>query len=433
MAGRTEFPLGRAVTREELERDPHPALAALREQEPVSWIDVLDGWLVTRYDLALAVMRDPVTFTVDDERFSTAQVLGPSMLSLDGPVHARHRTPFVAPFRPDAVRERFAAATRAECDRLLTELAPRGGCELRGEFAGPLAAGVLTRALGLTTEETDAVRAWYEAIVGAVTAITAGASLPEAGVRAYAALADRLSGVLERPGGESLLGEAAASAGATLGRRELVANAAVLLFGGIETTEAMIANAVLLLLEAPDVLARARRGEAEGLGAATVDAATLDSAPLDSAAIEAAALDSAVLDGVLEESLRLEPAASVVDRYATADVELGGARIRAGDLVRVSLAAAGRDPAVFADPDRLDVDRERPRRHLAFAQGPHVCLGVHLARLEARTALAALLVRLPGLALDPARPAAARGLVFRKPPELWVQWTIGGNATARTR
>src|SRR5581483_7208571 len=114
---------------------------------------------------------------------------------------------------PDAVRERFAAATRIECDRLLTELAPRGGCELRAEFAGPLAAGVLTRALGLTTEETDAVRAWYEAIVGAVTAITAGESLPETGARAYTALAERLTGVLDAPGSESLLADAAASAG----------------------------------------------------------------------------------------------------------------------------------------------------------------------------------------------------------------------------
>ncbi len=392
MADRSDFPLGRGVTREELERDPHPTLAALREREPVSWIEVLGGWLVTRYDLALAVMRDPVTFTVDDERFSTAQVIGPSMLSLDGAVHARHRAPFVAPFRPEAVRERFATATQAECSRLLDGLVARGACELRTEFAGPLAAGVLTRALGLRTEETNAVRAWYEAIVAAVTEITAGAPLPEPGVRAYAALADRLSRVLDAPGSESLLGAAVASAGGTLGPAELVANAAVLLFGGIETTEAMIANATLVLLGAPDVLARARAGEA------------------------------GVLDAVLEESLRLEPAAAVVDRYATAGVELGAAHIRAGDLVRVSLAAAGRDPAVFADPDRFDIGRDRPRRHLAFAQGPHVCLGVHLARLEARSALAGLLERLPGLALDPHRPAAPRGLVFRKPPELWVRW-----------
>ena len=102
------FPIGATVTLEQLEQDPHPVLARLRATEPVSWLPVLDGWLVTRHDLAVAVMRDADTFTVDDPRFSTAQVVGPSMLSLDGDDHARHRAPFAAPFRPTAVRERFA-------------------------------------------------------------------------------------------------------------------------------------------------------------------------------------------------------------------------------------------------------------------------------------------------------------------------------------
>src|ERR687896_2102053 len=101
------FPLGAAVTLAQLDADPHPLLARLREHEPVSWLPALDGWLVTRRDLAMQVMRDPATFTVDDPRFSTGQVVGPSMLSLDGAVHARHRDPFARPFRLDAVRERF--------------------------------------------------------------------------------------------------------------------------------------------------------------------------------------------------------------------------------------------------------------------------------------------------------------------------------------
>ena len=94
-----EFPIGRAATLRELEEDPHPRLARLRAAEPVSWLAVLGGWLVTRYDLAVRVMRDPTTFTVDDPRFSTSRVVGPSMLSLDGADHARHREPFAHPFR----------------------------------------------------------------------------------------------------------------------------------------------------------------------------------------------------------------------------------------------------------------------------------------------------------------------------------------------
>src|SRR3979411_3006367 len=99
MPNRSAFPLGAAVALAELEDDPHPPLARLRAAEPVSWLPVLDGWLVTGYELALQVMRDPATFTVDDPRFSTARVVGPSMLSLDGDAHPRHRRPFVAPFR----------------------------------------------------------------------------------------------------------------------------------------------------------------------------------------------------------------------------------------------------------------------------------------------------------------------------------------------
>jgi cytochrome P450 len=111
----------------------------------------------------------------------------------------------------------------------------------------------------------------------------------------------------------------------------------------------------------------------------------------------------------------------VVDRYATRDVTLAGARIRAGDLVTVSLAGAGRDPGMYPDPDRFDVRRSNARLNLAFAHGPHFCLGAHLARLEAQAAVRAVLT-LPELRLDPAHPAAPRGLVFRKPPSLRVRW-----------
>jgi cytochrome P450 len=137
------------------------------------------------------------------------------------------------------------------------------------------------------------------------------------------------------------------------------------------------------------------------------------------------AADQNLAAGAVEESLRLEPAAAVVDRYATGDVRLAGAAIQRGDLVTVSLAGAGRDPAFFSDPDRFDVHRANARQHLAFAHGPHFCLGAHLARLEARAALLALLRQLPGLRLDPRHPEQApRGMVFRKPPALQVQWDV---------
>jgi cytochrome P450 len=393
MTREQRFPLGATVTLEQLEDDPHPILAQLRDREPVSWLPVLEGWLVTRNDLALRVIRDAATFTVDDARFSTAQVIGPSMLSLDGDVHARHRAPFAPPFRPLAVRDRFGPLVSEETGRLIGELEPVGAAELRRAFAGPLAAAMVTRALGLGREEVPAVLAWYDAIVAAVTEITAGRPPPASGQEAFEALRQRLIGVIRRHDETSLLGTAAS--GSELTDDQIVSNAAVLLFGGIETTEGMIANAMLALLERPDQLA-------------TVVA------------------DLELVDPAIEESLRLEPAAAVVDRYAVGDVELEGASIAHGDLVRVSIAAANRDPAVFPDPDAFDLGRHNGKRHLAFAHGPHVCVGVHLARLEARTGLRSLLRRLPALRLDPARPARVRGLVFRKPPALHVVWDRRG-------
>jgi cytochrome P450 len=384
----TAFPIGAAATVADLEEDPHPLLARLRKCEPVSWLPALGAWLVTRRDLALRVMRDPETFTVDDPRFSTGRVVGRSMLTLDGDEHARHRDPFARPFRLAEVRERFARAVAAEVERLIDAIEPQGRAELRRSVAGPLAVAAVAQALGLADADAAAVLGWYDAIVAAVTGVTAGEPVSAAGREAFAALRASVEPAL---GGDSLLA-AAAGAGA-LSRDEVVSNAAVIMFGGIETTEGMIANGLLHLLAHPDQLALVRK-------------------------------DRQLLRNAVEESLRLEPAAAVIDRYATADVELAGAAIARGDLVTVSIAGANRDPAFHPEPDRFDVRRENARHHIAFAHGPHVCVGMHLARLEAHTAIARLLDRLPGLRLDPERPSAPRGLVFRKPPELHAIWDI---------
>jgi hypothetical protein len=375
------------ATLDELDRNPYPLLAALREREPVAWLPALDGWLVTRRDLALAAMRDAEAFTVDDPRFTTGQVVGPSMLSLDGPEHARHRAPFVAPFRLAETRGALGAAVAAETAALLGPLAPRGRAELRTQLAAPLAAAVVTRALGLDHADAGTVLGWYAEIVGAVTDLSAGR--PARG--GAAAAVHELGEAVVAASGQGPL----AAAAATLDAPEIASNAAIVLFGGIETTEGMIASALVHLLSDPDALAWVLEDPA------------------------------ARLAGAVEESLRLEPAAAVVDRYATRDVALGDARIAAGDLVRISITAANRDPAAFPDPDRFDPARPDARRHLAFASGPHVCIGMHLARLEADRALRAVLA-LPGLRLDPDRPAPQmRGLVFRKPDAVHAVWDAG--------
>lgn len=394
------FPIGGSATLSELDVDPHPLLARLRAAEPVSWLPALGGWLVTRYDLAVRVMRDHTTFTVDDPRFSTSRVVGASMLSLDGAEHARHREPFAHPFRPARVRDRFTAFVEVETGRLISGFEADGAADLRRQFAGPLAVGVMTEALGLRDVEADRVLSWYAAIVTAVSEVTAGRQVTADGVNAFRRLREALLRTINDTDESSLLSEAARRPEA-LGQDEVVSNAAVLLFGGIDTTEGMIVNAVRHLLG-------------------------------DCGARELIRADAGLLPSAIEESTRLEPAAAVVDRYATGDIELGGSRIRKGDLVTVSIAGANRDPEVFTEPDRFDIRRESARLNLAFAQGPHFCLGAHLARTETAIAIRHLLDRLPGLRLDPAHPNAPRGLVFRKPPALRVRWNSLLNAQGRS-
>src|SRR5271169_5174637 len=165
------------VTLADLESDPHPILARLRATAPACWVPVLGAWLVTGYDLAVEVLRDARTYTVDDPRFSTAKVVGPSMLSLDGARHARHRAPFTRPFRSDEIHARLEAFTRAEAARLVSAIRPRGEAELRRAVAGPLAVTVMAEALGLGQTDPAQVLAWYDGIVAAVQAEAAASSV----------------------------------------------------------------------------------------------------------------------------------------------------------------------------------------------------------------------------------------------------------------
>ena len=301
------FPVGASVTRAQLDGDPHSLLRELREREPVSWVPVLGGWLVTRRDIALRVLRDAGTFTVDDPRFSTARVVGPSMLSLDGAEHKRHRDPFSAALRVADSRGQLDAFTRAEAARLVAAMAPAGRAELRRALAGPLAVAVVAEVLGLRATDPGLILSWYDAIVGAVSDLagqqgsgrpsgaagagagegaSAGAAAgkgasasagagagPDRGAVAFGMLQASLEAAMASGDGRSVL-TAAAQGG--LGTSEVVSNAAVLMFGGIETTEGMICNAMLHLLSHP--------GQARQLMA-----------------------EPGLVENAIEESLRLEP------------------------------------------------------------------------------------------------------------------------------
>jgi len=378
------FPLGSALTVDQLGHDPHPYLAELRASEPVSWVPALNGWLVTRRDLCVEVMRDSVTFTVDDPRFSTAQVVGPSMLSLDGTEHRRHRDPFAAAFRLAEVRQRFADRVDRHAQALVGKLAPRGSAEIRRDLSGPLAVAVVSEALDLLDVDPGTVLGWYDHIVGSVDRVSAGQGIGREGAEAVARLRHHVGATIDR--GVGIL----SSATGALVADEVASNAAVMMFGGIETSEGMTTTLFWHLLSTPDQW-------------------------------EIVKNDPSLRSQAIEESLRLEPAAARVDRYATVSTELAGASIGKGDLVIVSLTAANRDPETFDDPDRFDLSRANARSHVAFAQGPHACVGLHLARMETLAALEAVLEAWPALEISHGT-SPPTGLIFRKPHSLHVRW-----------
>lgn len=372
-----------AIGLADLDERHHDVLATLRAEQPVAWVPAVGGWLVTSRELAVAVMRDDTTFTVDDPRFSTAQVVGPSMLSLDGAEHLRHRNPFAEPLRPADATARYGARIEDIATGLVASLRPHGEAELRRDLAGPLAVRVSAMVLGLDHLDVRALLSVYDRIVAAVDGVSRGDAVSADGRDAFAELDRAVRGAMHSDG--TLVADAAAA----LSPGEVVSNAAVFLFGGIETSEGMTANLLHHLLRDVEQLRAVRD-------------------------------DRTLVDAAVEESLRLEPAAARVDRYATGDVLIGGAHIHRGDLVVVSLAAANRDPGVYADPDRFDVRRSNSRSHVAFAHGPHACIGAQLARLQTRAALTAVLEQLPAIQL--VQEPRVGGVIFRKPLAVRVRW-----------
>ncbi len=144
-----------------LTADPHPSLAMIRDAGPIGRVESIGGWMVVGHALAVRVMRDAATFTVDDPRFTTSRLVGPSMLSTDGPEHGRHRQPFLAPFTPRSSRAYFTDFVAGESARLVSAMAARGSAEFRTALAAPLATACMQVALGLERIPVDELLSWY--------------------------------------------------------------------------------------------------------------------------------------------------------------------------------------------------------------------------------------------------------------------------------
>lgn len=353
--------------------DPYPALARLREQEPVHFSPQLNAWLITSYEHCVLVLHDHERFASDFRRVEAVLAGGASaepgaevpthLVASDPPQHTRLRTLVARAFARNAVEGLRPFVERA-VEGLLDGVEPGDPFDVMSQLAGPLPSLVVAEQLGVPEEEREVLREQVKAVVAAELP-SASEQLRAAGESARERLAGRLDRYAAQGGGA--IAQMATAGDEPLTRHELFSVTVDLASAGIDSTSYLIANGLLALLEHPEQLALLR--ERPELTAGAVD-----------------------------ELCRFDSPTQALPRIAAAETRLGGKRIRAGDALYVMVGAANRDPEQFPDPDRLDIERE-DRRHLSFALGAHFCVGAPLARLIGEVVLRALLDRFDRLSL----------------------------------
>lgn len=341
------------------------------------------------YDAVQAVLRDPETFSSKGYADVMGVVMGHTILEMDEPEHHTYRSIVQQAFSRKAMDRWEHDAIRPIVDEHIDRFVDRGRAELVRELTFPFPVMVIARMLGLPKEDLKRFHQW------AVELISVGFDM-ERGLAASHALADYFAGILaerRRDPSDDLISALAQAEldGQRLSDDEIFAFLRLLLPAGAETTYRSSSNLLFGLLTHPD--------QRDALRA-----------------------DRSLMTQAIEEGLRWEPPLLTIMRTATRDTVVEGVAIPAGAMVVVNVGSANHDERYWTDPERFDIFRP-PRQHLAFAFGPHMCLGMHLARLETRVALDRLLDRLPGLRLDPAADAPfVTGMTFRAPAALPVVW-----------
>ncbi len=382
--------------------DPHATWQKLRDESPVAWCRGFGAWLLTRYEDCDAVLRD-ANFTADRNQTGIVKairflgrknsdfigLLDGNLLMLDGVDHRRLRGLVSQAFTPRRVAT-LRPRVEAMVDELLDEAAEEDEIDLVARVAHRVPVAVIGELLGVPLEDREDFLRWSTGMVGLLDPLqgSGGAAPMLDAIRSLNEYFRPLLAERRAAPRDDLLSAmiAAEEEGQKLAEADLLALASLLLVAGHETTSNLIGNAVIALLQNP--------GERKRL---TEDLTLLPSA--------------------VDEFLRFDSPIILTDRAAIEDCEIGGQRIRAGQLVMTVLAAANRDPARFEDPNRLDVGRT-DNRHLAFGHGNHFCLGSQLARLEAEVVLGALLRRFPDFEGPPAPADWHRSMLLRGPVAL---------------
>lgn len=392
----------------EVVADPYRYYASLRDWDPVHWNTRWGGWLVTRYDDVVRALRDTERFSSDrmaslmleldeaaQEKFHLLiNYFSKWLVFTDPPYHTRVRMLVNKAFTPSSV-ERLRPRVKAIVSELLDQFSGRNHAEFIYEFAFHLPVIVISEYMGVPVEDREQIKEWSDE-TGRVFFIRANE--PDRRERSQRGLEHLLEYfaplIRERrahPRDDLITALVQAEErGDLLSEEELLATCTVLIFAGHETTTNLLANGVVAFSRFRDQWDLLRE-------------------------------NPSLIKSAVEELLRYDGPVMATFRWAKTDAELGGKVIRQGDRMLLVLGAANRDPAKFADPDRLDITRS-PNPHVAFGHGIHICLGAPLARVEAQEAFLALSQRFPGFRMADQELSYHPTIVARALKQLYVEW-----------
>ncbi|KFE65347.1 cytochrome P450 [Hyalangium minutum] len=391
---------------------PHPFLARARREEPVFFSPALGSWVVTRHADISAVVADAARFssaesitvgsaTMPPEVLSVLMggyPLVPSLVDNDPPAHTRFRGLVSKAFTGRRLTE-SEPFIRSLIDELIHSFKNEGRTDLFLRFAHPLSSGIIAEILGIPRTDIHRFRRWSDDL-STVLAAHGSVEHQVACARGVVDFQRYLASALEErktaPREDLFTDIVTGGQGMAppMSMAELVSLLMQVHFAGHETTAGLIVGAVELLLTHPDQLQALRD-------------------------------DPSLIAGAVEEAVRMVSPVHAMFRTALEDVEIGGVPIPKGAHIRIVYASANRDEARFHEPDRFDVRRPDIKKHLAFGQGLHFCIGAPLARLEARLALESLLRSLPGLRLVPGqKPGFLRSVTVRRHESLEVAWDV---------
>ena len=384
--------------------DPFPVLARWRERTPVFYAPALDRWVVTRYDDITRILGDPATFSAVEAQqplFPTcteaAEILAglplvPTMSNCDPPAHQRFRSAMSRVISPRRIN-----ALRPAIERRTTELLDRFAGLLRADLVRqlcyPLPALTIFTLIGFPLADSERIKMWCADKLE----VNWGNPTPAEQVRSargMVAFAEYCAAFVARRRLEPAddLVTALLADERALTDIEITSLVFALSFAGHETTTNLLGNMLRHLLAEPGAWAE----------------------------IQA---DRGLISGAVEETLRYDSSVPMWRRLVTRDTEIGGVALAAGSRLVLAFASAGREPAMFPEPDRFDVRRANSRRQLSFGRGIHLCLGAGLARLECEIVLNILADRLAGLRLAEGPPVSfSPNLSFRGPVALPVEW-----------